>query len=174
MRFALWGRSNVGKSSLINALTRKKSAATTSKNPGCTRSIDTFALKKGVDLVDLPGYGYASVSRTKSARWNQEIRAFLLEEADMTFLLLDGRHGVMKTDREQMEWLRQIPFRIILTKSKAKEATKNSKRVGQQMLAVEEEFSLLPHMKTDSKESFGMDVLRSTIENFVQQFTNMC
>lgn len=119
--YAFIGRSNVGKSSLINRLTQKKSLAKTSGKPGKTRLINHFLINEEWFLVDLPGYGYAKVPKKERLKWEQFLRRYLLQRQNLygVFVLIDSRHEAQKADLDFMEWLgiSQIPFCIIFTKS---------------------------------------------------------
>ncbi len=124
---AFVGRSNVGKSSLINALTFRKSLARTSHTPGRTQQLNFFNLGGQLILVDLPGYGYAKVSRSTQATWQRLMRYYLKERANLkrVCVLIDGRHGLKPTDLEMMEMLdiHAVSYQLILTKKdKAKAA----------------------------------------------------
>ncbi|MEM8985895.1 MAG: ribosome biogenesis GTP-binding protein YihA/YsxC [Pseudomonadota bacterium] len=117
---AFLGRSNVGKSSLINALTGRKSLARTSNTPGRTRELNFFLLSQGMYLVDLPGYGYAKVSRSDAKRWTTLARNYLRGRARLkrVFLLIDSRHGLKPSDAETMDLFDEaaVPYQIALTK----------------------------------------------------------
>lgn len=118
--FAFIGRSNVGKSSLINMLTGQKALAMTSSTPGKTLLINHFLINDQWYLVDLPGYGYAQRSKDSRKEIMRIIKDYILNRAQMTclFLLVDGRHKPQKIDLEFMEWLGEngIPFSLIFTK----------------------------------------------------------
>ncbi len=119
--YAFIGRSNVGKSSLINMLTRRKSLAKTSGKPGKTRLINHFLINDEWYLVDLPGYGYASLPLKERKKWEKFVSGYILKRPNLynLFVLIDSRHPPMTADLEFMEWLglSQIPFSIIFTKS---------------------------------------------------------
>jgi GTP-binding protein len=127
---AVVGRSNVGKSSLLNALANRRDLARTSKTPGRTQLLNVFALPTGATLVDLPGYGYAKVSATDRAAWRQRLERYLRERQPlvMTLLLVDGEVGPTKLDVEMLAWLRanQVPFTVVATKH---DKVRSSKRV---------------------------------------------
>ncbi len=118
---AFAGRSNAGKSSLLNALTGRNKLARVANTPGRTRAINFFRLGGTLMLVDLPGYGYARVSKTESANWNALILAYLCGRSSLyrVVLLIDSRRGVMKSDREVMELLDKaaVSYHLVLTKT---------------------------------------------------------
>lgn len=119
--YAFIGRSNVGKSSLINMLTNKKSLAKISGQPGKTRLINHFLINNEWYLVDLPGYGYAKIAKKEKKKWEKFIRKYILlrENLFCLFVLIDVRHAPLSADLEFMEWLglSQVPFSIIFTKT---------------------------------------------------------
>ncbi|HET8963288.1 MAG TPA: ribosome biogenesis GTP-binding protein YihA/YsxC [Chitinophagales bacterium] len=119
--FAFIGRSNVGKSSLINYLTGHKNLARTSSSPGKTQTLNFYLLNKICYLVDLPGYGYAKVSQVQRQKWETMIRNYLFERETLqtTFLLVDGSIPPQKSDLEFANWLGEsgLPFSIIYTKT---------------------------------------------------------
>ena len=120
LEVAFWGRSNVGKSSLINGLTGRKALARTSKTPGRTQEIIFFDLGQRLMLVDLPGYGHAKAPRAEIDRWEGLIRAYLRHRPPLRLvcLLIDGRHGPLAKDHETMERLDRagVSYQVILTK----------------------------------------------------------
>jgi len=117
---AFAGRSNVGKSSLLNALTNRKNLARTSNTPGRTQEINYFLLAQQLYIVDLPGYGYAKVSKTQSADWTDLVFAYLRGRPNLrrVMLLIDGRHGIKENDKEVMDMLdtAAVSYQIVLTK----------------------------------------------------------
>jgi GTP-binding protein len=119
--YAFIGRSNVGKSSLINMLTNKKSLAKTSGKPGKTQLINHFLINKSWHLVDLPGYGYARVSKSSKAKFQKFITKYFEQRKQLVsgFVLVDVRHDPQPIDVEFMEWLGEsgIPFSIVFTKA---------------------------------------------------------
>lgn len=119
--YAFIGRSNVGKSSLINMLTNRKSLAKTSGRPGKTQLINHFVINKNWFLVDLPGYGYARVSKSAKKVFQKFITAYFAKRTQLVaaFVLVDCRHDPQKIDLEFMQWLgeNQIPFSIVFTKA---------------------------------------------------------
>ncbi|MDR0205651.1 MAG: ribosome biogenesis GTP-binding protein YihA/YsxC [Bacteroidales bacterium] len=126
--FAFIGRSNVGKSSLINMLANHKRIAKTSSKPGKTQTINHFLVNKAWYLVDLPGYGYAKISKTMREKWVKMIHDYLVlrENLKVVFVLIDARLVPQKNDIEFLNSLgeRQIPFAIIFTKSDKISTTK--------------------------------------------------
>ena len=121
LEYAFIGRSNVGKSSLINMLTNKKGLALTSQTPGKTMLINHFLINDEWYLVDLPGYGYAQRGKEGREKLRKIIESYVLEREQLTnlFVLVDCRHEAQKIDLEFMEWLGEngIPFAIIFTKT---------------------------------------------------------
>lgn len=118
---AFIGRSNCGKSSLINALVGQKSLVRTSQNPGATRQINFFLLADKLMLADMPGYGFAKVSKKQKAEWNKLITHYLVgrQSLQRTCLLIDARRGVMESDEEMMALLDEmaVSYQIVLTKA---------------------------------------------------------
>lgn len=118
---AFVGRSNAGKSSLVNALTGRKSLARVSQTPGATRQINFFNLGGRLMLVDLPGYGFAKRSKTEAQQWQEMIFAYLRSRARLrrVLLLVDARRGVMDSDRQVMDLLDQaaVSYGLVLTKA---------------------------------------------------------
>jgi GTP-binding protein len=114
------GRSNVGKSSLINSLVNQRNFARVSKKPGKTQTINFFNIDDRFYLVDLPGYGYANRSKAQQSTWNKGIEDYLINSRELMILLalIDSKVGVKENDKQLIEWLEhiQIPFRIIATK----------------------------------------------------------
>jgi len=119
--YAFIGRSNVGKSSLINMLMKRKSLARVSNTPGKTQTLNYFNVDDTWHLVDLPGYGYAKISKKMRAKWEQMIERYLMERRNLmcTFVLIDSRHELQSIDLEFINWLgeRAIPFVIVYTKT---------------------------------------------------------
>lgn len=115
------GRSNVGKSSFINSLTRRKSLAKTSNTPGKTRLINFYNINEALILVDLPGYGYAKVSQSEQEKWRKNLEAYLSKRSAIRLVmqLIDARHGPQPSDLQMLQWLshQQLPWQIILTKT---------------------------------------------------------
>ncbi|MBT4345897.1 MAG: YihA family ribosome biogenesis GTP-binding protein [Flavobacteriales bacterium] len=121
LEYAFIGRSNVGKSSLINALANKKSLAKTSGKPGKTQLINHFLINKEWYLVDLPGYGFAKTSKARRAIFHEMISNYLRNRSNLNclFVLIDSRHKPQSIDQDFLQWLAecQIPFVMVFTKS---------------------------------------------------------
>ncbi|MGA8598269.1 MAG: ribosome biogenesis GTP-binding protein YihA/YsxC [Bryobacteraceae bacterium] len=120
IEIAFLGRSNVGKSSLLNTLVRRQELAFTSSRPGCTQMINFYCVEPGLRFVDLPGYGFARVPPAEKEKWRKLIEAYLLERQNLglCFLLLDARRGWMDMDLELKSWLefRNRRYQVIVTK----------------------------------------------------------
>ena len=130
---AFVGRSNVGKSSLINALANRKQLARVSNTPGRTQLINMFALPNGGTLVDLPGYGYAAVPGRVKQGWQKMIEGYLLDREELVnvYVLVDGEIGPTKLDVQMLEWLRAngIPHTVVATKhDKVKSAKRQTRK----------------------------------------------
>jgi GTP-binding protein len=129
---AVVGRSNVGKSSLVNALAGRKALAHTSKTPGRTRLLNCFELGDGTTLVDCPGYGYAQASKAMRESWGRMIDRYLLErdELAMVMVLVDGEIGPTKLDVQMLDWLRhhEVPHSVVATKHDKVKSSGRDKR----------------------------------------------
>lgn len=167
--YAFIGRSNVGKSSLINMLTNRKGLAMTSSTPGKTMLINHFIINDEWYLVDLPGYGYARRGKENRERLRQIIEDYVLEREQMTslFVLVDSRHEPQKIDLEFMEWLGEngVPFAIVFTKADKLGSGRlqmNIDAYKQKLLETWEE--LPPTFVTSSERAQGREELLNYIE----------
>ena len=158
--YAFIGRSNVGKSSLINMLTRHKKLAKTSATPGKTLLINYFLMDRAWYLVDLPGYGFAKRSKKEQAKLRQMIESYILQREQMTnlFVLLDVRHEPQKIDMEFIQWLGQsgIPFSIVFTKADKMSSRALRDSVNKYLEKLKEEWEELPpYFVTSSEKATG-------------------
>ncbi len=174
--YAFIGRSNVGKSSLINMLTERKSLAKTSGRPGKTQLINHFKINNNWFLVDLPGYGYARVSKKDKKTFQKYITDYFLERKQLlsAFVLVDIRHDPQPIDLKFMEWLGEqaIPFSIIFTKAdklKPKAIQREAAAYLSTMInGVWEEAP--PHFITSSTQSLGRDEILAYIDQINKDF----
>ena len=169
--YAFIGRSNVGKSSLINSICNKKALAKTSSKPGKTQLINHYLINDKWFLVDLPGYGYANTSKTKKKIFQSFITTYFIKRKQLinAFLLIDIRHEPQKIDVNFMRWLgnNQIPFSIIFTKSdKVKTHALNEKLNNYKQIMIHEVWeSLPPIFVTSSLKNKGGDDILNYIDN---------
>jgi len=167
--YAFIGRSNVGKSSLINMLTRNKKLAKTSGKPGKTQLINHFLINDDWYLVDLPGYGFARISKTHRVKWQKMIRDYLLNRDNLycVFVLIDSRLEAQKSDLEFMSWLglNGIPFVMVFTKCDKLGKTKLNKNLEAYRVEMLKTWEELPPVFVTSAESgFGKDELLEFVE----------
>lgn len=172
--YAFIGRSNVGKSSLINMLTNHKNLAKTSGRPGKTQLINHFLINKNWFLVDLPGYGYARVSKSSKKKFQQFITDYFEKRQQLitAFVLIDLRHEPQKIDLEFMEYMgeNRIPFSIIFTKAdklKPKAIERNAEAYMQELLKTWEETP--SYFITSSTSAIGRDEVLQFIDNTNQE-----
>lgn len=168
--YAFIGRSNVGKSSLINMICRNKKLAKTSATPGKTLLINHFIINREWYLVDLPGYGYAKRSKTEIKKLEQMIHGYILQREQLTnvFVLVDIRHEAQKIDLDFINWLgqSQIPFTIIFTKADKLSVSKAQAKVAAYKRKLEETWEELPPIFVTSSESRqGRDEILNYIES---------
>jgi GTP-binding protein len=173
--YAFIGRSNVGKSSLINTLVQKKGLAKTSQTPGKTQLINHFQIDKKWYLVDLPGYGYAKVSKTEREKFEKMINDYLQNRENLiyTFVLIDIRHEPQKIDMEFMINLgeRDIPFCIVFTKADKLSQTAINKNVGVYQEKLLETWEEMPQFFVSSSvNGSGRDEILSTIDQLNKEF----
>ena len=169
---AFAGKSNVGKSSLINALMNRKSYARTSSQPGKTQTINFYNINDAMYLVDLPGYGYANASPAVKAKWGKMIEKYLRQSANLkqVFLLVDIRHDPSENDKMMYNWIVDNGFRPViiatkLDKLKRSQIAKHVKAV-RAGLGLKEDDILIPF---SSQTTQGLDELWNTIEGYIGQ-----
>lgn len=167
--YAFIGRSNVGKSSLINMLTSRKSLAKTSSTPGKTMLINHFLLNDEWYIVDLPGYGFASRGKSEREKLEKIIKGYILERQEMTnlFVLIDSRHKPMKIDLEFFNWIGEngVPFSIVFTKLDKMGSQAGKRNVEEYCKILLETWEELPAVfLTSSETGRGRDELLSYIE----------
>ncbi len=177
LEYAFIGRSNVGKSSLINMLTNRKGLAMTSSMPGKTVLINHFLINKEWYLVDLPGYGYAQRGKAGRENIRRIIDSYVLEREALTclFVLIDSRHEPQKIDLEFMEWLGEngIPFALVFTKTDKLSRSKcveNINRYKEELLKTWEE--LPPVFETSSEKKLGRTEILDYIESINKSLKN--
>lgn len=172
--YAFIGRSNVGKSSLINMLTNRKGLAMTSSKPGKTMLINHFIINSDWYLVDLPGYGYARQSKDSRAKIQQIIEDYILERQQLTnlFVLIDSRIEPQKIDLEFMEWLgeNEVPFSIVFTKTDKNSATRTRLNLDTYKEKLLEQWEELPPIFITSSET---RVGREEILNYIEEINKM-
>ena len=168
MEIAFAGRSNVGKSSLINKLLGRKALARVSAVPGKTATINFYDLDKTIHLVDLPGYGYAKVAKSEKDRWAELIEGYLNDEQRdiaLVVLLVDMRHPVTRLDVDMVNYLIETerPFLVVLTKADKLNKKEREERLSAiaDELPCGEELTILPF---SSQTGEGVDVLRGILE----------
>lgn len=171
--FAFIGRSNVGKSSLINMLTGRTALAKTSATPGKTILINHFLINGNWYLVDLPGYGYAKRSMQQRDELQRMITGYILRREQMMnlFLLIDSRHEPQRIDMEFIEWLGEnsIPFSIVFTKSDKLSKGKLNANVNHYLGELSKQWEELPpHFITSSETRQGRDELLAYIEQIIK------
>ena len=170
--FAFIGRSNVGKSSLINMLTGNGRLAMTSSTPGKTKVINHFLINDSWYLVDLPGYGYAKLSQKARADLQQIIRGYILGSQDLVclFVLVDSRFDITKSDVEFLAWLGEngVPFSIIFTKCDKQSAAATAAQVEKDKAILLEQWEELPPMFTSSSaKKAGREEILAYIESLL-------
>jgi len=173
--FAFIGRSNVGKSSLINAITNHKKLAKTSGTPGKTQLINHFIINEQWYLVDLPGYGFAKISKKMRAEWEIMINDYLYSRENLmnTFILVDSRHSPQKNDLELISIYGEkgLPFSIIFTKTDKLTKNQLAKNIAAYKRILLEQWETLPHtIITSAVDKRGTDELLDYIEAAIPVF----
>ena len=171
---AFFGRSNVGKSSLLNAITKKSKLAYTSKNPGRTQELNYFSISNGgtiLNIVDMPGYGFAKASKDKIRKWNNLSKYYLKNRQNLrrVFLLIDSRRNIKPVDEEVMNVMDEfaVSYQIVLTKiDKTKDVDNQIKIV---LNKVKKRRAIYPNViATSSKEKLGIEDVKSQIASLIE------
>jgi GTP-binding protein len=165
---AFAGRSNVGKSSLLNALTGRNSLARTSQTPGATRQLNFFNISDGILLVDMPGYGYAKASKSDIAKWIGTTKRYLCGRTTLrrVCVLVDARRGITPPDTEWMDMLDDtaVPYRVVLTKADKVSATELAKVQNETEQAIQKHpAAMVGLITTSSEKRTGIDELRADL-----------
>ena len=171
---AFAGRSNVGKSSLVNALTGRKTLARVSHTPGRTQQLNFFRLGEALGLVDMPGYGYAAVSRSKVEAWTRLVGRFLQGRASLLriYLLVDGRHGLKDSDHQQMTAFDKAAtsYAVVLTKADEVKARDRENRVDEVSSALLKHPAAFPTvLMTSAETGAGVPELRASIARLLSE-----
>ena len=173
--YAFIGRSNVGKSSLINAMVNKKGLAKTSQKPGKTQLINHFIINKEWYLVDLPGYGFAQTSKKNRADWERFIRRYLTQRENLqcVFVLIDSRLEPQKIDLEFCCWLGEkgLPFLLAFTKADKQSAVKSEQNIAKFKKSLLTWFEEVPPVfLTSAEKKEGMEAILMTIDDINKNF----
>lgn len=173
--YAFIGRSNVGKSSLINILANNEKLAKTSGNPGKTQLINHFLMNQSWYLVDLPGYGFAKVSQSQRKKWEKMIEDYLRKRENLmnVFVLIDSRHTPQKLDLDFINQLGQwqVPFCLVFTKADKNTQAETSRNVKTFLNKMRETWQFLPaHFVTSTVKKTGRDAILGFIEELNAQF----
>jgi GTP-binding protein len=174
MEIAFAGRSNVGKSSLINALTGRKALARTSNTPGRTQELIFFTAEAPITIVDMPGYGYAAVSKTKVASWTELIHDYLRGRANLArvYVLIDARHGLKPADNQVFDTLgtAAISHQILLTKADQISTDELAARIAEVKAAIGKRPAAFPEViATSSHSGGGIPELRGAIARLMAE-----
>jgi GTP-binding protein len=174
VEIALAGRSNVGKSSLINALTGRKNLARISRTPGRTQELIFFSAGGQLNVVDMPGYGYAAAAKSKIAAWTDLIHAYLRGRANLAriYVLVDARHGLKDTDDQAFEALGQaaVSHQIVLTKADAVKPAKLTARIAEVEAALAKRPAAFPTvLVTSAHDGAGIPDLRAAVARLLAE-----
>lgn len=173
LEIAFAGRSNVGKSSLVNGLTGRKTLARTSHTPGRTQELNFFDLGGRLTLVDMPGYGYAAVAKDRVAAWTRLIRAYLRGRANLArvYVLIDARHGLKENDLDVLGLLdtAAVSYQVVLTKADEPKADDLGRRLDETVAALSRRPAAFPLVRpTSSRTGVGVPELRADIARLLR------
>ena len=169
--FAFAGKSNVGKSSLINALINRKALARTSAQPGKTQTINFYNVEDALYFVDLPGYGYAKVSQEIKAKWGKMIERYLQKskQLKLVFLLIDIRHAPGKNDIQMYDWVKQMGFEPVIIATKADKIKRSQLdkclKVIRDTLKLSKETTMIPFSSVSKQ---GREEIYEVLERYMQ------
>ncbi len=174
VEIAFAGRSNVGKSSLVNALTGRNTLARTSHTPGRTQQLNFFTINDRFHLVDMPGYGFAAVEKQKVQAWTQLIHDYLRGRASLArvYVLIDARHGIKPVDEAVLETLdtAAVSYQIVLTKADELKTGELEKRMADTLQKIEKRAAAFPEiLPTSSRTGFGIPELRAKIAQLLSE-----
>lgn len=167
---ALVGRSNVGKSSTINSLLRRKNLARVSSSPGKTRTINFYLINQEFHLVDLPGYGYAKVSKTERASWGKIIETYLSSRSNLreVVLLVDIRHAPTEDDRLMYRWIKHYGYGTIVVATKADKISRN--QYPKHFKVIREALEMAPEDRILPVSSLKKTGIKELWEGFIEVF----
>lgn len=174
IEIAFAGRSNVGKSSLINALTGRKALARTSRTPGRTQELIFFNGGQDLTIVDMPGYGYAAAAKSKIAAWTDMIHAYLIGRRNLArvYVLIDARHGLKDTDDPTLDALggAAVSHQVVLTKCDAVKKSELASRIAEVETALAKRPAAFPGvLVTSSEDGTGIPELRAAIARLLAE-----
>ncbi|MCI4661631.1 MAG: ribosome biogenesis GTP-binding protein YihA/YsxC [Neomegalonema sp.] len=174
MEVCFAGRSNVGKSSLLNAITGRKALARTSNTPGRTQQLNYFDINSQLYVVDLPGYGYAEAPKKVVEAWQTVLHGYLAGRANLrrVFALIDGRHGIKAVDHEMFDALDRaaVPFQVILTKADKPRASELEAAIARTQEGLQRHPTAFPQIIiTSSETGRGVDKVRAAIARLMSE-----